>query len=151
MKKIFTLALIAVCLATVSRITPTRLNWIPAAVADTLDLNPNGSSELALLMRSMVLHAETEKKNIADRKPKSVYPKEFEKIYTAVPTNDHMKNEYFDQFADLYLSALKTYHRSSSKDRSENYRNLISACVARHTSHCPGPMVKIKKLGLDEK
>ncbi|MBL7928736.1 MAG: hypothetical protein JNL47_04545 [Bacteroidia bacterium] len=118
-------------------------------LADSTDLNPNGSSELSLLMRKMHQHALKAREEVLKNKPTKGYPAEFEKIYTATPTTPTTKNQYYNSYADLYLAALKNFSKSNKKNLKENYNNLVSGCVVCHTTHCPGPMVLIEKLPIE--
>ncbi len=120
-----------------------------AAWADSTDINPNGSSELSLLMREMHVHALNARADVmADMLPSdSVY---FDALHSAEPTSDHTKNEYYNTFAGLYLNALRQYQDSRAENLRSNYENLVSACIACHTTHCPGPMVVIRKLSLQQ-
>lgn len=124
--------------------------WSHAAVADTTDINPNKSSELSLLMRKMYDHAAEARQALASNKKVS-YPKSFLAINTATPTDDHTKNEYYPTFADLYLQALDNYEASTDANRVKSYNNIVNACLACHSSHCPGPVPKIKKLLIADK
>jgi hypothetical protein len=118
-------------------------------MADSTDLNPNGSSELSLLMRKMHQHALQARADVLNNKLPGKYPPEFEKIYTATPTTPTTKNQYYNNYADLYMAALKTFVKSNKKNLKENYNNLVSGCVVCHTTHCPGPMVLIEKLPIE--
>ena len=68
------------------------------------DRNPNGSSELSLLMRRM-------EKQLVDARPGVLegklndrnYPTEIDKINTAKPTDAETKTEAFPVFAVIYL------------------------------------------------
>ncbi len=118
-------------------------------LADTTDLNPNGSSELSLLMRKMHQHALKAREDVLKNKVTKGYPAEFEKIYSATPTTPTTKNQYYNSYADLYLAALKNFSKSNKKNLKDNYNNLVSGCVVCHTTHCPGPMVLIEKLPIE--
>lgn len=118
-------------------------------LADTTDLNPNGSSELSLLMRKMHQHALKAREDVLKNKVSKGYPAEFEKIYTATPTTPETKNQYYNSYADLYMAALKNFSKSNKKNLKENYNNLVSGCVVCHTTHCPGPMAVINKLPIE--
>jgi len=100
--------------------------------ADSSDINPNGSSELSILMRDMYDHALAARKLALNGEKDVAFPKEFNKIY--------------DTFADVYLNALKTYSGTASEDLKSNYNNLVNTCLACHSSHCPGPIPRIRKL-----
>lgn len=120
-----------------------------ALLADTADLNPNGSSELSLLMRKMHKHALQAREDVLKNKIPKGYPAEFEKIYSATPTTPTTKNQYYNSYADLYMAALKNFSKSNKKNLKENFNNLVSGCVVCHTTHCPGPMVLIEKLPIE--
>jgi cytochrome c553 len=116
-----------------------------AAATYPQDINPNGSSELSLLMRKM-------EKQLVDARPavikgtyKGKYPAEFDKLKTAAPTDDKTKTAYFDVFADLYTSSVKVFV-STKKNQVESYNNVVNACLACHSQHCPGPVGRIRKL-----
>ena len=110
-------------------------------------LNPNGDSELALLMRDMFKHLENEKSGISALKNPGIYPVEFEKIGTAIRSSPETGGEHFNEFCLLYISALKQYHASDSlKSQINNFNNLVRSCVACHNNECPGPVKKIEKM-----
>lgn len=114
--------------------------------ADSSDINPNGSSELSILMRDMYDHALAARKLALNGEKDVAFPKEFNKIHTATPTDETTKNSYYDTFADVYLNALKTYSGTASEELKSNYNNLVNTCLACHSSHCPGPIPRIRKL-----
>ncbi len=109
-------------------------------------MNPNGSSELSLLMRKMYDHAAAARKNVLAKKLGNNFPKEFLSIYTAKPTDSTTKNPSFDPFATGYLQSLNEFKGSTQADLVENYNNLVNACISCHSQHCPGPVSKMKKL-----
>lgn len=115
------------------------------AASSNQDMNPNGSSELSLLMRKM-------EKQLVDARPavmkdqyKGTYPAEFDKLKTATPTDSETKTEYYDVFADLYTSAVKNLY-AAKKYQVKAYNNVVNSCLACHSQHCPGPVGRIKKL-----
>lgn len=116
------------------------------AISDSSDLNPNGSSELSLLMRDMYDHAFAARKLTLEEKKDEVIPDKFKKIHTATPTDSETKNSFYETFADVYLNAVKTYSSSANADIKTNYNNLVNTCLACHSTHCPGPIPKIRKL-----
>lgn len=148
MKHIFAFLILLAIISGVS-INPDGKLQSSSLLADSTDLNPNGSSELSLLMRKMHQHALKAREEVLKNKPTKGYPAEFEKIYTATPTTPTTKNQYYNSYADLYLAALKNFSKSNKKNLKENYNNLVSGCVVCHTTHCPGPMVLIEKLPIE--
>lgn len=111
------------------------------------DINPNGSSELSLLMRRM-------EKQLVDARPGVLegkltdrnYPLEFDKINTATPTDSETKTEAYPVFADIYLKSVKVFLASKPEELTENYNNVVNTCLACHSQHCPGPVSRIRKL-----
>jgi hypothetical protein len=116
------------------------------ASADTTVQNPNGSSELASLMRDMQQYTSDARKAVLANQVPAPYPKEFEKLHTAKLTKGMSKSEFYDSFADIYIANVKSYSTSVPKDRISAYNNMVSSCVACHSQHCPGPTPMIKKL-----
>jgi len=110
------------------------------------DMNPNGSSELSLMMRRMYDHAAAARVDVMAKKIKRTFPKEFLNIYTATPTDSTTKNASFNPFADGYLAALNKFTASVPGDLVFNYNNLVTSCINCHSQHCPGPVSKIRKL-----
>lgn len=109
-------------------------------------LNPNGDSELALLMREMKSSSESLKEKIKQGGLPEKFPEEFFKIHTAKPTDSETKKASFDGFADSYLNNLQTLFHSPKEDLTKNYNAVITACANCHSEHCPGPLKAINKL-----
>jgi hypothetical protein len=112
-------------------------------------LNPNGDSELSLLMRDMVKNSEDLRKQVQNGKLDGTFPEKFFKIYTAKPTDSDTKKESFKAYADNYLSSLRKLYDSPKEELNTNYNSLINACASCHSEHCPGPLRKIHKLILN--
>jgi thioredoxin-related protein len=109
-------------------------------------INPNGDSELALLMRDMYDEAERIKKQIKNNDPVKL-TLDYEKILTAHATEPEKANsEQFKGFAKSYLQSIENIKLSSSQEKINHYNNMITNCIACHQMLCPGPLVRIKKL-----
>ena len=119
---------------------------ISTAVADTTYANPNGSSELALLMREMQAYSNQAKEDIAAGKKPAKYPAKFDKIHTAKISDSMSKSDYYNSFADLYIMSVKNYATSTSAQRVDTYNNMVNSCLACDSQHCPGPVPVIKKM-----
>ena len=119
-------------------------------MADTTYQNPNGTSELAVLMREMQACSNHAKEDIKVGKSPAAYPSGFDKIYTAKISDGMSKSDYYKSFADLYIMAVKNYASSVPAQRIETYNNMVSACLACHSQHCPGPVPVIKKMIIPE-
>jgi outer membrane murein-binding lipoprotein Lpp len=109
------------------------------------DVNPNRSSELALLMRKMAAHAEACKAEVATGQLSGAFPEEFRNILTATPTDGQIKGKAFDLFATAYLQNLEALY-SGNGELDTRYNALVGSCAACHEQSCPGPLVRINKL-----
>ena len=108
-------------------------------------LNPNGDSELALLMRKMLVQLEKENAFILNQKVAGEYPIEFEKIFTSKASSQNAKGDDFNEFASLYIMSLKHYYEADSLNRVNAFNNTVNSCISCHQSECPGPIKKIEK------
>lgn len=121
----------------------------PAACkAPAEGINPNGSSELAQLMRQMQASAEAAKKIVAAGGVPTDLPAAFSNIHTARPTDSETKKESFGTFATHYLNRLELLYNSPKEEARKNYNALVEACLSCHYDHCPGPIKTINKLKL---
>lgn len=111
-------------------------------------INPNGESELALLMRDMASDAERMKEQIKKGEKPEVL-KRFETIHSAVATEpDEVKNEKFKAFANAYLASIKSLKTATTEESKLIFNGLVETCMNCHTVFCPGPKMRIKKLYL---
>lgn len=109
-------------------------------------LNPNGDSELALLMRAMFDEAQQIKEQIANGSPVSL-SLDHEKILTAHATEpEKAASEEFQAFATLYLKTIENLQKASPEKAIKLYDNMVDNCMTCHKALCPGPIVRIKKL-----
>ncbi len=118
-------------------------------MADTSIQNPNGSSELAKLMRDMEAFTKQAKTDVQEGKPAAAYPEAFSKLYTAKISEGMDKSDFYNSFADLYIASVKNYAAANPTQRVELYNNMVSACLACHSQHCPGPVKAIRKLTIE--
>lgn len=122
-------------------------NKVPGAVLQPV--NPNGDSELALLMRAMFDEGMTMKEEVlAGKIPKSLL--EYEKIHTATATEpEKAASPAYKAYSDQFLSVVKQLKTSDEEQVEHFYTQLVHSCMGCHQAMCPGPMVKIKKMYLD--
>jgi len=122
-------------------------NRVPGAIL--APINPNGDSELALLMRAMFTDGINMKEQVKEGKvPESVL--EYEKIHTAAATEpEKAASAEYKAYSDQFLSIVKKL-KTSDEDQVEHfYTQLVHSCMGCHQAMCPGPMVRIKKMYLD--
>lgn len=112
-------------------------------------VNPNGDSELALLMRKMYDDADSIKKFITDSAG-NITPEfisELEKIHTAIPTDSTVKTPEFEAYTKLMIDEANKLF-SSTENKVQGFNQLVNRCIECHQSFCPGPIKKIKKLNI---
>ncbi|NNE29841.1 MAG: hypothetical protein HKN16_09400 [Saprospiraceae bacterium] len=109
-------------------------------------LNPNGDSELALLMRDMFDEAMDIKKQINNDERLRI-KLDHEAILTADATEpEKAASPEYKAFADAYLKTVNNLKTASPAQRLDHYDDLVNQCSTCHQALCPGPLVRIKKL-----
>ncbi len=112
-------------------------------------INPNGDSELALLMRAMFDDSMQMKKSIeAGKKPVSQI--NYEELFTAEATvPEKMSTAEYKAFAKVHFAKMAELSKANSEEAPKMYTQMVESCMGCHHSFCPGPIVRIKKLYLD--
>lgn len=110
-------------------------------------INPNGDSELALLMRQMYYDADSIKQNIINDNGNVTdeFITALEKVHTANPTDPNVKTPEFEAFNKLIITQAKAT-QADVNDKISGFNAIVSRCIDCHQSFCPGPIVRIKKL-----
>ena len=112
------------------------------------DLNPNGDSELALLMRTMYEETMEMKKALKEGK-KYDHSFETEAIFTATPTEEGKNaSTTYKAFAQNYQHVMEQYAEASGKDLKGSYERIVENCQSCHQAICPGPLRRIRHLEL---
>jgi hypothetical protein len=111
-------------------------------------INPNGDSELALLMRNMFSESDSLKQLVVAGKTLSGL-KRFEDIHTAIATDPTVRGPVFDAFSDAYINAIKQLESSDSSSVLK-FNNIVTQCMNCHSKFCPGPKKRIKQLYIQE-
>ena len=113
-----------------------------------MPINPNGDTELALLMRNMYEDGLKMKGKIKKGEmPELVL--DFERIHTAQATEPEKAASVEYKVHGLsYLQAINALKNAHKNDLEKSYTNMVDACMNCHRALCPGPMVRIKKLYL---
>lgn len=110
-------------------------------------INPNGDSELALLMRDMFIESDSLKQLVMNGKVLSGLNK-YEQIHTAIATDPTVRGPVFDSFSAAYIEAIKQLETSDSLS-VQHFNNMVTQCMNCHTEFCPGPRKRIKKLYIE--
>lgn len=102
-------------------------------------------SELAQLMRRMIDEA-TRAKRQAERGAKlGSYPRWFDKLHTATPTDPAVRTAEFAGLGRSFTQQATTAYTTTTKD---NYNLMVASCVSCHVKYCPGPLPRIRALQL---
>lgn len=107
------------------------------------ELNPNGASELATLMRRFVSDWQTARAQLKTSTPTPALLPTHRAIRCSWPTDSADRNLIFDEFAVLYLNAVRRFDEAPS---ASSYDNALSACQACHQASCGGPLELIESL-----
>ena len=107
------------------------------------DINSNGASELAALMREMKADLEKARTLIAEGKPVPAMHARHRKMRCAWPTSLDDRTPTFEQSAITYLSLVKALDEKPSVN---SLNGVVSGCLACHATACPGPIPVIEKL-----
>ncbi|MBT8232808.1 MAG: hypothetical protein KJN84_09275 [Bacteroidia bacterium] len=112
-------------------------------------INPNGDSELALLMREMFDNSMAVKTEfLKNHEIKEL--KKFDDMKSAEATEpEKAKSDLYAAMADSYLASVETVNKALSENYIDTYNGMVENCMACHKTMCPGPMVKIKKLYIE--
>ena len=124
-----------------------------ASDADTekKQLNPNGDSELALLMRDMFDEGLAAKQALLDGKVPDIRC-DVSRLHTASATEpEKVARPEYAVFARSYEDAVAALEAAPFGNRDEAYDHMVNTCVQCHEQLCPGPIRKINKLYLSER
>lgn len=111
------------------------------------EVNPNGDSELALLMRDLFLEADSFRIMIANGEGNinQEFLDKIRKSHDAIPTKPEMKPAEFDAYNQLLLNEA-TLLLESDTLTIDQFNLMVDRCMDCHHSVCPGPTKRIKKL-----
>lgn len=109
-------------------------------------INPNGDSELALLMRAMYEEADRIQKAI-ERGEQPEITLDYNKILTAEATEpEKAASPTYKVHAQSYLQTLKALENAELAEAKMLFDDMVDSCMGCHSALCPGPKARIKKL-----
>lgn len=113
-------------------------------------INPNGDSELALLMRDMFDEGMLMKTAIMQGKsPRFSFAPEA--IFTAHATEpEKVAGEPYQSLGRAYIAAAKALESAAPDERKTFFQGMVHTCMACHEQVCPGPTRRIKRLYYDD-
>jgi hypothetical protein len=126
-----------------------ELSWREENAAELARLYPNESTELAWIMREMAAKTEEIKEQVKKGDKPSDLSSLFSKIHGAESMRPEAKTEAFKGMANSFVSSFQNLQQSSDDEMIKSYNLMIQNCVICHTTYCPGPLVKIKKLAIE--
>lgn len=114
------------------------------------DLNPNGASELATLMRRMLADLEALRNHFrssASAPPKTLLEplSAHRRMRCAWPTALNDRTPSFDGWAVNYLNSLENLRTAPSQ---QTFQDTVTACKQCHEHSCEGPLSRIRQLDL---
>jgi hypothetical protein len=113
-------------------------------------LNPNGDSELAILMRQMADEAEMIKAQIENGEKPTIRV-DHDIIMTAEATEPKKKERpEYKAFAEAHIQSMELLADADTSKMLTLYDNMVNNCINCHKELCPGPLVRIKKLKIPQ-
>jgi len=112
------------------------------------DINPNGDSELAHLMRKMLKDLQDIRPLVLSQKPVKTSIQGHERIRCTWPSDSDIRGPLFGSLSDTYLSTLEIFgtHPIPSID---SYNGVVAGCLGCHSNFCPGPIHLIQSLWIE--
>ena len=114
------------------------------------DLNPNGDSELAILMRAMTIATEKNTALLRENKETENYGDTLNTILTAKPSDLGLDKDIFDGFAKTYLAAISDFNSADVANKIKAHNVIVQNCKSCHEQFCRGPLKRIAKMEILE-
>ena len=103
-------------------------------------------SELAKLMKQMLVYIQQEKKQIEKNQPAHIFSATVQKVNKAkITVGKKLSNEHEKYVSDFFQKLNDYYSPKDSADRVVSFNLLVSSCVSCHKHECPGPIQVIEK------
>jgi hypothetical protein len=110
-------------------------------------LNPNGDSEMALLMRAMESDLKAQRAALLEGTTPPPITANVEDMLSATPSDESFLNSNFEGFVGVMKASFNAYTAlEGNEGRIEAYNNVVTGCVTCHQSYCPGPVKRLQKL-----
>ena len=109
-------------------------------------VNPNGDSELALLMREMADWTDSCKAAITSGREVPAAPANLKTLHTAKRTDPNIDEKIFSSMASLYQSRVTDFQTATDANRAQLFNAMVQGCISCHENFCHGPLVRINKM-----
>ena len=106
-------------------------------------IDPNDTSEMALLMRDMFEKLEVIKDKIENNEDLSKEQLSFAAIHLQEVTDSSFIKEGLVPMSEGYIRIINQFNNHPTK---ENYKSIVNSCINCHISMCPGPLERIDNL-----
>lgn len=113
-------------------------------------VNPNGDSELAILMREMANWTDSCKAAVVSGRPAPEKPEALGTLHTAKRTDETIDASLFNSMASLYHGQVNSFENAAEGDKVKMFNGMVSACAGCHQNFCQGPLVRINKMLIAE-
>ncbi len=125
---------------------------ISAAKSDVKkSLNPNGDSELAILMREMYTEAEKIKEQIEKGEVITTSLKHEEILSAEATEAGKVSSDAYIAFANVHVQNMNNFQIADPSKMLVLYENMVNNCINCHKEVCPGPLKRIEKLRIASK
>lgn len=103
-------------------------------------------SELAKIMKQMLVFIQQEKAGIEMNKPARQFPYDTRKISKAKVTPGKKQAKEHTQYVAVFFEELGNYYQANDMvERKAMFNTMVNSCVNCHLHECPGPVPVIKK------
>lgn len=106
-------------------------------------IDPNNTSEMALMMRAMFSRLEGIKQKIEAGEDISQEHLDFELIHKQTPTDESFLKDGLEGMSTAYSYSVDAFNNEPS---SKNFSSIINNCMSCHSMLCPGPLERIDNL-----
>ena len=110
-------------------------------------IDPNDTSEMALLMRDMFSQLEMVKHKILIGEDISKEQFDFELIHKQTPTDETFLKDGLESMSTAYAYSVNSFNEEPSL---KTFSSIVSSCMSCHTMLCPGPLERIDNLVIEE-
>lgn len=110
--------------------------------------NPNGDSELAVLMRKMLSDLQNLRVDVLAKRPPSSFPDNHHRMACVWPSEEAIRSPLFAGLAKNYLGPLN-HLKKQEIPSSDSFNSVVAGCLSCHRNFCPGPIHLIENLWID--
>lgn len=122
----------------------------PVEQVEIVKGEPPATSELALMMRAMADFTDSTRARVVAGRELLPFPVQFNGLRTAEATPGMVESYTFDPYAKAWQHHLNGLYQAEPAERAGVFNSLVGTCAACHGHMCPGPLVRINKMGLPQ-